>query len=218
MSTILKYRGFEIICKVGSVLKYRDNNLSLKDALVSECIYKNATKGDKAKKDDVEKTFGNIGNTEILAQILTRADYSPNTQERKEMTATKRKEIIQYISSNYTDPKNKTVIPITRIESAIDQIKPRLDIYERTEKQAIPIIKKMQLLIPMAKIEGMKGTICVPHMYVKETKAILKKWAKVESEMYGTDAKFLVSFSTGNYDCLMSELKNKTRETYSFNL
>ncbi len=218
MNTTLKYKGVEILCKPGSVLKYRDGKLGVDKVLVTDQIYKNIARGDIPKQFELENLFGNISRKEMMHQILTESDYSLNTLERKELLNTKRVEIIQYIHKYYTDSKNKP-IPVTRIELALDKIKPKININERLEKQAQPIIKKMRELIPMVKTEEMRGIFEVPHSYIGATKITIVKWGLIESEFYGkTHASFKVVFIPGNYDLLIADLNNKTNGCYTFDL
>jgi len=141
-----------------------------------------------------------------------------STEERKDMVEQKRNEIINYFHKYYLDPKTKKPHPVTRIESALSQIKVRIDPDIPVDKQVLEISKKLIEVIPIKRSE-MEATIAVPHQWIGQVQGIIKKYCTITSDKY-TDVgcEYGVAFVPGDYDIINNELKSATKDNYSFDV
>lgn len=125
--TIVKYKNLEVICKPEKMVFYRQGKLSIDDVIMSDDIYTNASKFNKASATDLKK-YLNIDNImECRKLILDNGEFPLTTKELREMTQQKRNEIINYIHKTYIDPSTKKPYSTNLIDSTLTNIKMRID-------------------------------------------------------------------------------------------
>jgi len=200
-------------------MRYRSGAIKLDETVITNEVFKNASKGDRPKAGAIEEAFPGLSRNKILHEIITKGGYNMNAAERKEATTTKRREIVEYIHKSYVDAK-KFPHPVVRIEMAMNKINPKISLEESAERQSQPIINKMKDLMPMIKKEEMRGMLRVPHEYVGSVKGVLKKWATLEREKYddGEGFSYSISFLPSNYDSLMADINTKTNGESTFDI
>jgi ribosome maturation protein SDO1 len=210
---------FELLVKPNTVLQFRSGKIGLDNTLFSDDIFTNYSKGEKAKANDLQGTFGTDNLKECAKVILEKGEYNLSTAERKEKVDKKKKEIINYIHKYYTDPRNKTPHPITRIENAFEQIKYNVDPFKLTEQQAQDVVKLMiNTGLPLKKSE-IEAQLTLKHAYLGQAGAIVKKWCKIMSDSYNAQgATYRITMVPGDYDAFMKELDSITKGDYDFKI
>jgi ribosome maturation protein SDO1 len=97
---------FEILVKPDPALEYKTGKRTdFSNILVSDEIYSDANKGSRASSEKLSKHFKTKDTSEIAKQILSRGELSLTTDQRRRMVEEKRKQIVQFISKNFVDPK-----------------------------------------------------------------------------------------------------------------
>ena len=122
-STLLKYKSFEIYCKSGLIDMYRESNLPISKVLVTDKIYSDIKKGNEAKVSDLKKIFGTDNYDDCVKVMLDFGEYSMSTEERRKKVDLRKREIISYITKNYTDIKNNNKISVELIEEILKKLK-----------------------------------------------------------------------------------------------
>jgi len=141
--------NFEVGCKVGTVLKYRKGQLGYEGVLASEEIFKDIKKGDRPSADELNAAFNTDDVKAIAKLIVDRGDVQLNDAERREILEKKRNEIINYIHKYFIDPKTKTMIPVTRIDNALTELKIKVEPDQPTEKQFKKFSRNYQVFLPL---------------------------------------------------------------------
>jgi len=221
---VVKYKdgksSFELMTKPGTALKWREGKMvNLSDVLFSEEIYSDQSKGDRANEADLERAFKTSNVSDIAKVILEKGDLQLSTAERKEKVEQRRKEIVNYIHKYYIDPRTKTPHPITRIDSALTQMKVNIDPFVPVEKQFHEKIeKKLPEIIAIKKCE-MAGTLKIPHAVIGSAQGIVKKWCTVGKEEWGGDGVVMeVSIVPGDYDTFCNEMNEATKGNYTMDV
>lgn len=210
---------FEVLTRDGAVTKYREGAIrNLDDVVVSEEVWTNISKGQKASKEQLMNAFETDDNKTVLEQIVTRGEHQLSAGERKDMLDKKRAEIVAYINKNYVDSAKGTPLPITRIENALEQVKPRIDLDQPAEKQVSGMFDKLIKVLPLRKGNSViSGVVKVPHAHAGATSGVVRKHATVVKEDYGADgAKWTVEVHS--YDALMRDLARVTKGDYDFSV
>ena len=97
---------FEILVKPDPALEYKTGKRTdFSSLLVSDEIYSDANKGSRASSEKLTKHFKTKDTGEIAKQILTRGELALTTDQRRRMVEEKKKQIVQFISRNFVDPK-----------------------------------------------------------------------------------------------------------------
>lgn len=218
MTTILKYKGFEIYCKSGTIDSYRDSKLSIDKVLVTDNIYSDIKKGNLAKESDLEKIFGTIDINKCIEIMLQSGEYSMTTEERRKKVEQRKNEIISYISKNYIDPKSNTKLLVDTINEPLKKIKLVIDPHISGSKQAKDNIKKFTAVYPIKKI-SIDGTLNCPSYLTTKIKNILPKYSSIVSSKTVDNSLIMdLSVAPGDFDELMNILQKTTNGDFNFDL
>lgn len=208
---------FEILTKPGTARSYRNGKIGFSKVMFSDEIYLNHTKGDKPRHNDLLSVFGTSVIEDCVKIILEKGDISLSTAERREMINKKKREIINFVHKYYTDSRTKTMIPVTRIESAMDSIKLKIDLNRSAEEHVNSTIERqLKDILPMKKTV-ITGKLFIPHTYLGKSQAIISKWSTLERETYnGKGCIMHVSFVPGVFDSFLDELRQATDGNHTF--
>eukprot|EP01088_Endostelium_zonatum_P001654 TRINITY_DN11997_c0_g1_i1.p1 TRINITY_DN11997_c0_g1~~TRINITY_DN11997_c0_g1_i1.p1 ORF type:complete len:290 (+),score=78.44 TRINITY_DN11997_c0_g1_i1:71-871(+) len=211
---------FEIMCKNGTALKFREGDLkSVNDVLFSDEIFSDQSKGERAPEDQLRATFSTTNVSEVAKIILEKGDLQLSTAERKAKVDQKTKEIVNYIHKYYIDPKTKAPHPMTRIENALVQMKVNIDPWIGAEKQFHDKIeRKLPEVIPVKKCE-IAGTLKVPHAFAAQAQGTIKKWCGNAKEDWDENGLIMeVSVVPGDYDPFCAAMNDVTKGNYTFDV
>ena len=120
-----------------------------KALMISEIIYKDAKKGDKASEESIKKNFGTTELKTVVDAIIKKGELHITTDQRRQMVENKRKQIIAFIARNCIDPQSGAPHPPTRIENAMENVRINIDPFKSVEEQAQEIIKMLRVTLPL---------------------------------------------------------------------
>jgi len=206
---------FEILVKPDPALSFRlGKGTGLSEALVSDIIYSDANKGTKPSEDKLRKAFGTTDTLKIAETILRRGVLQLTTEQRKQMTEDRRRQIIAFISRHSVDPKTNLPHPPTRIENAMEQVHYPIDPFKETEEQAKEIIKLLRPILPL-KIEQVLVSVRVPPQYASKAYGTVKGFGTIKKEEWRSDGSWfaVVEMPAGLYGPLLEKLGEITRGT-----
>lgn len=162
--------------------KIKDINSVLID---SDNVYKNFHKGDRWAMKDLEEHFQTKKIDEILLKIVSTGAPQITTEELTEDIKEKKREIIGYFAKHFVDPKTNNAVPITRIESAFDNIKAiQIDPKRSAADQAQDLLRKVLDTGLALKKKEMLMKVFVPHQHVNSVQGILHKWCTVYGQEF----------------------------------
>jgi ribosome maturation protein SDO1 len=140
---------FEILVDPDMAYEFRESGEWNKDILAEETIFTDSHKGDRAKTEDLEKTFGTVDPVEIARIILKKGDIQLTTDHKREIRTKKRKKIVSTIARNAINPQTNTPHPPNRISSAMEEVNFHVDISKSIEEQVKEVLKKIRPLLPI---------------------------------------------------------------------
>jgi len=123
--------------------------VDIREAMISDVIYKDAKKGLRASREALQKAFKTLDPYEIGKIIIQRGEIQLTAKQRKELIESKRKQIVAYISKNCIDSKTGLPLPPTRVELLLDEAKVPIDPFKDAKEQALEIIKVLRTKIPI---------------------------------------------------------------------
>ncbi|KJE92923.1 hypothetical protein CAOG_003805 [Capsaspora owczarzaki ATCC 30864] len=217
---LVKYKtgkyAFEVACRPGNVMKWRKGELGWSDVLLVDVVFKQFSKGERANAADLAGAFGTEDNDACLKVICEKGQVAETAAERKEKTDKRRAEIVSYIHKYYVNPTNNLPHPVTRIELALGEMKPRIDPEVPADRQAHDIIKKMVEIIPLKKME-MEGTLFIPHKHLGSAMTVVHKWVQKKGETYnGEGCTMEISVVPGDYDSFIADINKATKGEFQF--
>lgn len=204
---------FEILVKPQQALSYRiGRSTSVSEALISDTIFLDASKGSKASEDHLLRAFGTIDATNIAGTILKRGTLQLTTEQRRKLIEDKRKRIISFISRQCVDPKTNLPHPPLRIEQAMKQIRYSIDPFRDVEGQAKEIIKLLLPILPL-KTEKIAVNINIPPEYASKSYGTVKDFGVIKREQWQTDGSWTatIELPAGLYGVFLERLGKITR-------
>lgn len=141
---------FEVLVKPDAVQRLRDGkDVNLLDQLAIDEIFRDAHKGSKASEEKMQEVFGTTEALAVARQIVAKGEIQLTTEQRREMTEQKRRQIVQYIVANAINPQTGAPHPPQRIEIAMDEAKVHVDPFKSVEEQVKVILDALRPLIPI---------------------------------------------------------------------
>lgn len=177
---------FEVMVEEGKVAQYREGKVkNLSEVVVAEVVWVNANKGKRASAEQLTGAFGTADTMSVLETIVKTGDSQESDGERKGKLAEKRQEVINYITKNYVDPATKKLLPVTRVENALSQVKARIDPDVDAQRQVTALVPKLSAVLPMKKGgSSVAGVVIVATKLASATSSAIRKHATVHRENY----------------------------------
>ena len=173
---------FEILVKPDPALEYKlGKRKDISPILVSDEIYSDSSKGTRASSEKLQKAFKTEDSIAIAEIILQKGDLNLTTDQRRKMTAEKRKQIVTFISKTYVDPKSHLPHPPLRIEQAMEDGRVSIDPHKNAEEQVKDIVEKLRSIIPL-KSENLVLEIIVPAQFAAQSYSVLKSNGTLQKE------------------------------------
>jgi len=204
---------FEILVKPQPAFSYRvGKTTSISKVLVTETIFTDANKGTKASDEKLQKAFETTDPIKIADLILKKGTLQLTTDQRRQLTEEKRKQIISFISRQCVDPKTNLPHPPLRIEKAMEQIHFSIDPSKEVEEQAREIIKLLRPILPL-KMEQIAVTVRIPPEYASKSYGTVKGFGKIQHEEWKADGSWsaVIELPAGLYGPFLEKLGEMTR-------
>jgi len=206
---------FEILVKPDPALSFRlGKGTMLSEALVSDTIYSDANKGTKPSEEKLRKAFGTTDTLKISETILRRGMLQLTTEQRRQMTEDRRRQIIAFISRHAIDPRTNLPHPPMRIETAMEHVHYPIDPFKETEEQAKEIIKLLRPILPL-KIEQVLVSVRIPAQYASRAYGYVKGFGNIKKEEWGADGSWsaVVEMPAGLYGPFLEKIGELTKGT-----
>ncbi|HET7644668.1 MAG TPA: ribosome assembly factor SBDS [Nitrososphaeraceae archaeon] len=190
---------FEILVKPDPALDYKlGKKVDISNILISDEIYSDANKGTRVPYEKLIKNFKTKDQIEIAKHILEHGDVNLTTDQRRRMVDEKKKQITQYISRNFIDPKTHLPHPPLRVENAMEQIRLVIDPFKRPEEQAKKIIDDLRKILPL-KSENLQLVITIPPQFSSQSYSIIKGLGDLKDEKWLQDGslKVIIEINAG---------------------
>jgi ribosome maturation protein SDO1 len=152
-------------------------------------IFKDAKKGDRQSEAELKKVFGTSDPVKVGEIIVKEGELQLTTERRRKLLEEKKAKIVSLISRNCVDPHTKAPHPPQRIESALDEVKFKVDLFKSVDKQMEEAVEKLREILPI-KIENIKIAVKVDSQFAGKAFGILKEFGLEKSE-YGSDGSLI---------------------------
>lgn len=182
----LKREGatFEVVINPEEALKFKRGEGILADALRDLHVYSDAKKGQLAPENEVASKLGCSGE-DACAKILKDGDLQLTGEIRDGFRAQKRAQVVQEVHKYGVDPRTNAPHPISRIETAMDEAKVRLD--ERSaQEQLKDVIKQLNHILPL-KVSVKRMEVYLPAEYANKCYGKLKAFGTIKKDAWQSD-------------------------------
>jgi len=184
--TVVKfsYEGekFEILVKPDPALEYKlGKKKDISSVLVSDDIYTDSSKGTKPSTEKLLKAFKTEDMTEIAQIILQKGDLNLTTEQRRKMVDEKKRQLVEFISKTFVDPRTHLPHPPLRIEQAMKDARISVEPQKNVDEQVKDIVEKLRSIIPL-KSENLSLEITIPAQFASQSYAVLKSVGSLKNE------------------------------------
>jgi len=211
-----KGEKFEIIVDSELAWEYRlGKRQSLDNVLVSDIVYKDVGKGEKATAASLQKVFGTTDILKIADIIIKKGELPITAERRNKLIEENKKRIIDIISKNCIDTRTNAPLPPSRIELAMNEIKAKIDPFKEPELQANEIIKELKKVIPI-KIAKAVISLKIPTEYASKVyNQILVKTSTILKSDWKNDGSWEgeIEIPVGIQDTLIKKLNEATKSS-----
>jgi ribosome maturation protein SDO1 len=147
-------KRFELACYKNKVISWRNKvETDLDEVLQTRTIFTNVSKGEVAKKVDLEKCFKTFEEQRIIEEILRKGVLQVSEKERQAALESSFKEIASLVSNQTVDPGSKKPYPVTVIENAMKQAHFSVKPQRPAKLQALEVIKLLKESMPIERAQ-----------------------------------------------------------------
>jgi len=184
--TVVRYshegEKFEILVKPDPALEFKlGKKKDISAVLVSDEIYTDSGKGTKPSAEKLLKAFKTEDSMEIAQKILQKGDLNLTTDQRRKMVEEKKRQLVEFISKTYVDPRTHLPHPPLRIEQAMKDARISVDPQKNNDEQVKDIVEKLRSIIPL-KSENLTLEILIPAQFASQSYSILKSIGSLKKE------------------------------------
>lgn len=204
--------NFEIYVDPDIALRYKEGDeVSIADLLAVQTVFKNASSGEKASQQMMEKIFETTDIKTITEKILKKGEIHLTTEQRKKKTEEKKKQIIAIITRNAINPQTGKPHPPGRIEKAIDEVKININMAKSAQEQVESILREIKPIIPI-KFATITYAVKIPAEYTGNCYSQLKEYGEIKKEEWDKNGNllFLIETPAGLQDTFYSKLNGLT--------
>ncbi|UCB59967.1 MAG: ribosome assembly factor SBDS [Candidatus Bathyarchaeota archaeon] len=204
---------FEILVKPEPALNFSMGKTTpISEILATDTIFTDANKGTKAGEDKLKTAFNTTDTQKIAEAILKKGTLQLTTDQRRRLTADKRKQIIAFIARQAVDPKTNLPHPPLRIEQAMEQIHYSIDAFIDAEEQAKDVIKLLRPILPL-KMEQIQVQVRIPPEYAAKAYGTVKGYGVIKREEWRADGSWFstIEMPAGLYGPFLDKLGELTK-------
>lgn len=189
----LKKQGlnFEILVDCEKAMSFKHGKASFDESVVSDDVFKDARRGERAAEANLKSIFGTIEPREVAEIILKDGEVQLTTEYKNKLRDDKKKKIIGLISRNAVDPKTNIPHPPLRIENAMAQAKVNIDEFKPAEQQIQEIVRKINNIIPIA-YELRQVQLTIPADVAGRSYGTIKLYSTILNENWNSNGSLTV--------------------------
>ncbi|SBT46126.1 ribosome maturation protein SBDS, putative [Plasmodium ovale wallikeri] len=137
-----KHKGkkFEIACYKNKIIDWRNGvELNIDDVLQSHLIFTNISKGEIAKKSELNSCFNSDDNYEICKTILEKGILQISNKERTILKEKLYKDMIEILHEMSVNPQTGYPLSTNMIESMVKNVGYSINLEDGAKKQALKV-------------------------------------------------------------------------------
>lgn len=182
---------FEILVDPDIAAKIRQGEeISVEDAVAALHVFENASQAERASEESLKKVFKTTDFEPIALHIIKKGEIHLTAEQRKVMTAEKRRQVITFIARNAVNPQTGHPHPPQRIDLAMEEAKVHIDPFRSLEELVKDTMKALRPLIPI-KFEEIRVAVRVPSDYAPRAYGEISTVATIEKEEWQKDGSWI---------------------------
>jgi ribosome maturation protein SDO1 len=163
----------------------------LEDVIAAEDVFEDASRGDRPAENDLEEVFGTTTPLDVIPEVIRRGEIQITADQRREMQAQKRKQLVNTIARNAVNPQmDDAPHPPERVSDALEQAGFTVDPMEPVESQVDDALDALRPVIPI-RFDEVTVAVQVPADKAGSAQAQIREFGDLEREEWQNDGSWI---------------------------
>ncbi len=182
---------FEVLVDPDMAMRIRQGEqIELEDAIAAEYIFSNASHGERASEEAMQKVFKATEFELIARRIIERGEIRLTAEQRRRLTAEKRRQVITFIARNAVNPRTGLPHPPQRVEMAMEEAKVNIDPFRPVEEQVKDTVRMLRPIIPI-RFEEVRIAVKIPPEFAARAYGELQAATTIEQNEWQKDGSWI---------------------------
>lgn len=182
---------FEILVDPDLAVRFRQGDrVELEDMVATLQVFSNASRGTRASDESLVKVFHTTEFAEIAPRIIQKGEIHLTAEQRKQMIAEKRRQVITFIARNAINPQTGLPHPPQRIEMAMEEARVNTDLYKHVDELVKETVKALRPILPI-KFEELRIAVKIPADFAPRAFGDIQSAGTIEREEWQKDGSWI---------------------------
>jgi len=182
---------FEILVDPDLAVRYRQGNpIELEDMVAALSVFENASRGTRASDEALAKVFTTTDFPAVANRIIQKGEIHLTAEQRRQMIAEKRRQVITFIARNAVNPQTALPHPPQRIEMAMEEVRVNIDLYKSLDELVKETVKALRPILPI-RFEEVRIAVKIPPDFASKAYGEIQASAQMEKEEWQKDGSWI---------------------------
>ena len=164
--------------------------VDIEDAVAAIFVFENASRAEKSSDEALQKVFQTTDFPTIARRIIEKGEIHLTAEQKKQILADKRHQIVTYIARHAINPQTGLPHPPARIEMAMEEAKVSIDPFRPFDDLIADTMKALRPLIPI-RFEEVRVAIKIPADHAAKAYGDIDSFARIEQEEWQKDGSWI---------------------------
>jgi ribosome maturation protein SDO1 len=182
---------FELLVDPDQALRMRQGEqVDIEDVVAALFVFENSSHGTRASDESLQKVFQTTDFPVIAHRIIEKGEIHLTAEQRRQMIAEKRKQVISFIARNAVNPQTGLPHPPHRIEMAMEEAKVNIDPFKHLDELVKETMKALRPVIPI-RFEELRIAVKIPADYAARAFGDIQAGAVIERDEWQKDGSWI---------------------------
>lgn len=182
---------FELLVDPDEASRFKQGEpIEIEDIVAALNIFENASRGDRASDETLQKVFGTLDFPTIAKKIIEKGEIHLTSEQRRHLIADKRKQVVNFIARNAVNPQTGYPHPPTRIEMAMEEARVNIDPFRHLDELVKDTMKALRPLIPI-RFEELRLAVKIPPDYAAKAYPEIQSGSVIEKDEWQRDGSWV---------------------------
>jgi ribosome maturation protein SDO1 len=182
---------FELLVDPTQAGRFRHGEeLDLEDVVAALNIFENASRAERASDEALMKAFHTTVFEEVAPQIIRKGEIHLTSEQRRQMIADKRRQVVAFIARNAVNPQTGLPHPPQRIEMAMEEARVNVDPFRHLDELVKDTIKALRPILPI-RFEELRLAVRIPAENAARAYADIAAAATIEQDEWQRDGSWI---------------------------
>ena len=187
-------KHFEILVNMEDALKFKRGEIGSIEA-EGDIIFRDVKKGERAPSADLNEAFGTTEVNKIVQDIVKRGEILVTQKQRNAEQEKRFNQVVDFLSTNSTDPRTGKPHPSERIKNALEQAHVNIKNIP-VENQINEIIQEISKILAI-RLEMKSVKITIPAMHTGKAYGVIAQYKKEEKWLDDGSLRVIVNVPSG---------------------